>query len=81
MTNPARRRTFSEQIEASARSLADRFKANYEDVLDCEWAMFTYHAATGDDRDCQCGAHAKAAAEWLAANPARQTHYKPEDFG
>jgi hypothetical protein len=58
------RKSLREQLDDEAWEAAvEHFGQNVSQeqikrVRDCEWSMFTYHCATGDDLDCVCGAHA-----------------------
>lgn len=54
--------SLSDSIEQEARELASAHfgeptEAQTQSVIDCEWDIFTFHAATGGDADCHCGAH------------------------
>lgn len=55
--------SLANEIEQEARERAiEKFGPNptdeqFERVHRCEWDIFTYHCATGDDADCWCGAH------------------------
>lgn len=55
--------TLNDDIENEARERAiEKFGPHptsdqFERVRRCEWDIFTFHAATGGDADCWCGAH------------------------
>ena len=57
----------SVMIDRCARERAEAYfgpevnAEQIERVTRCEWDIFTYHAATGDDADCWCGAHVPVA--------------------
>ena len=57
----------SVMIDRCARERAEAYfgpevnAEQIERVTRCEWDIFTYHAATGDDADCWCGAHGSSA--------------------
>jgi hypothetical protein len=51
-----------ERIDANARRVAiekwgEPTPEQFKLARDCEWDMFTFHAATGGDAECYCGAH------------------------
>lgn len=54
--------SLGESIEQEAREQAQEHfgsptSEQTQRVIDCAWDIFIFHAATGGDADCWCGAH------------------------